>query len=130
MTTLIDWIDRKNDVNNLTYDGLNRLISADGRWGKGIYKYDGLGNILSRTLNNSTITYHYNNSNQLIKLSGAYAYGYKYDSKGNTLHNGRFPMSYNLGNNMTTAKDIKYLYDGHGRLVKKNQARWKPIYGL
>ncbi|WP_368881659.1 RHS repeat domain-containing protein [Shewanella algae] len=119
LTTLIDWVDRKNDVNNLTYDGLNRLISADGRWGKGIYKYDGLGNILSRTLNNSTITYHYNNSNQLIKLSGAYAYGYKYDSKGNTLHNGRFPMSYNLGNNMTTAKDIKYLYDGHGRLVKK-----------
>ncbi|MBC8798589.1 hypothetical protein H0S63_22870, partial [Shewanella algae] len=41
------------------------MLSADGRWGTGRYTYDGMGNILSRTLNNVNIGYSYNNLNQL-----------------------------------------------------------------
>lgn len=119
LVRLIDWVDRNNDIDNLVYDGVDRLLSADGRWGTGRYTYDGMGNILSRTLNNVNIGYSYNNLNQLSKLSGAYAYGYQYDTRGNVIHNGRYPLSYNLGQQMVSAKGINYSYDGHNRRVKQ-----------
>ncbi|QDO85861.1 RHS repeat protein [Shewanella psychropiezotolerans] len=30
---LIDWVDRSNDIGSMSYDGLDRLKSADGKWG-------------------------------------------------------------------------------------------------
>ncbi|WP_186294669.1 RHS repeat domain-containing protein [Shewanella algae] len=122
LVRLIDWVDRNNDIDNLVYDGVDRLLSADGRWGTGRYTYDGMGNILSRTLNNVNIGYSYNNLNQLSKLSGAYAYGYQYDTRGNVTHNGRYPLSYNLGQQMVSAKGINYSYDGHNRRVRKTES--------
>lgn len=119
---LIDWVDRNNDVDNLTYDGVDRLKSADGKWGTGRYNYDGLGNVLSRSLNNSTITYNYNSLNRLNNLTGAYAYGYQYDTRGNVTNNGRYSLAYNLGEQMTSAKGISYVYDGHNRRVKQTKA--------
>lgn len=121
LARLIDWVDRTNDVDNLSYDGVNRLLTADGRWGTGRYSYDGLGNVLSRSLNNSTINYQYDGLNRLQKLSGAYAYGYQYDSRGNVTNNGRYVLAYNLGQQMTSAKGIGYLYDGHNRRVRKTE---------
>ncbi|GAB1052846.1 MAG: hypothetical protein Sw1PiTSA_07040 [Shewanella algae] len=122
LVRLIDWVDRNNDIDNLVYDGVDRLLSANGRWGTGRYTYDGKGNILSRTLNNVNIGYSYNNLNQLSKLSGAYAYGYQYDTRGNIIHNGRYPLSYNLGQQMVSAKGINYSYDGHNRRVRKTES--------
>lgn len=122
LARLIDWVDRNNDVDNLTYDGVDRLKSADGKWGTGRYNYDGLGNVLSRSLNNSTITYNYNSLNRLNNLTGAYAYGYQYDTRGNVTNNGRYSLDYNLGQQMTSAKGISYVYDGHNRRVKQNKA--------
>ncbi|TVP09294.1 hypothetical protein AYI87_20135 [Shewanella sp. KCT] len=122
LTRLIDRLDRNNDVDNLTYDGLNRLKSADGKWGAGSYSYDGLGNILNRTFNNSTIGYKYNSLNRLNNLTGAYAYRYQYDARGNITHNGRYSLTYNLGQQMTSAKGVNYLYDGHNRRVKQTKA--------
>lgn len=117
---LIDWVDRNNDIKNLVYDGADRLRSADGRWGSGSYSYDGLGNLFSRSLNNSTITYHYDSLNRLTHLSGAYAYNYGYDVMGNIIHNGRYSLSFNRGNQLASAKGINYVYDGHNRRVKKD----------
>lgn len=122
LARLIDWVDRNNDVDNLTYDGVDRLKSADGKWGSGRYNYDGLGNVLSRSLNNSTITYNYNSLNRLNNLTGAYAYGYQYDTRGNVTNNGRYSLAYNLGQQMTSAKGISYVYDGHNRRVKQSKA--------
>lgn len=121
LARLIDWVDRTNDVDNLSYDGVNRLLTADGRWGTGRYSYDGLGNVLSRSLNNSTVNYQYDGVNRLEKLSGAYAYGYQYDKRGNVTNNGRYVLAYNLGQQMTSAKGIGYLYDGHNRRVRKTE---------
>ncbi|MEI8603206.1 sugar-binding protein [Shewanella sp. PP-Sp27a-2] len=121
LARLIDWVDRNNDVDNLTYDGVDRLKSADGKWGSGRYNYDGLGNVLSRSLNNSTITYKYNALNRLNNLTGAYAYGYQYDARGNVTNNGRYSLAYNLGQQMTAAKGISYVYDGHNRRVKQTK---------
>lgn len=121
LARLIDWVDRNNDVDNLTYDGVDRLKSADGKWGTGRYNYDGLDNVLSRSLNNSTITYNYNSLNRLNNLTGAYAYGYQYDTRGNVINNGRYSLAYNLGQQMTSAKGISYVYDGHNRRVKQTK---------
>lgn len=122
LESLIDWVDRTNDIDNISYDGVGRLLSANGRWGTGSYSYDGLGNILSRNLNGSSIGYHYNNTlNRLNNLTGAYAYAYQYDSRGNVTNNGRYGLSYNLGQQMTAAKGIGYLYDGHNRRVRKTE---------
>lgn len=95
--------------------------SLIGRWGTGDYSYDGLGNIMSRNLNGSNIGYHYNGLNRLNNLSGAYAYGYQYDSRGNVTHNGRYGLAYNLGQQLTAAKGIAYVYDGHNRRVRKTE---------
>ncbi|WP_446446730.1 RHS repeat domain-containing protein, partial [Shewanella sp. 1180_01] len=121
LARLIDWVDRNNDVDNLVYDGVDRLMSADGKWGTGRYNYDGLGNVLSRSMNNSTINYNYNALNRLNNLTGAYAYGYQYDARGNTTNNGRYSLAYNLGQQMTAAKGISYVYDGHNRRVKQTK---------
>ena len=121
LTRLIDSVDRSNDIDNLTYDGVNRLKSANGKWGSGSYTYDGIGNLISRSINNSTINYRYNSLNRLNNLTGAYAYRYQYDSRGNITNNGRFTLTYNLGQQMTSAKGISYLYDGNSRLVRKTK---------
>lgn len=131
LSRLIDWVDRNNDVDNLVYDGVDRLTSADGKWGTGRYSYDGLGNVLSRSLNNSTISYKYNALNRLNNLTGAYAYGYQYDARGNVTNNGRYSLAYNLGQQMTAAKGINYVYDGHNRRVKqtKTDGSHYTVYG-
>ncbi|MCS6177672.1 RHS repeat domain-containing protein [Shewanella baltica] len=121
LARLIDWVDRNNDVDNLVYDGVDRLKSADGKWGSGRYNYDGLGNVLSRSLNNSTISYKYNALNRLNNLTGAYAYAYQYDARGNVTNNGRYSLAYNIGQQMTAAKGINYVYDGHNRRVKQTK---------
>ncbi|MCL1145357.1 hypothetical protein L2747_04910 [Shewanella marinintestina] len=116
---VIDWIDRSNDIDNMRYDGMNRLLSADGKWGRGYYHYDGLGNITSRSISGSVINYNYNHLNQLDRLTGAYAYRYRYDSRGNVIHNGRYNLNFNHANQLTAAKGLAYRYDGHNRRVKK-----------
>ncbi|MEC4729087.1 hypothetical protein HWQ46_26640 [Shewanella sp. D64] len=117
---LIDWVDRNNDIDNMSFDGVNRLLTADGKWGRGSYSYDGLGNILSRSISGSTIHYNYNNLNRLNNIRGAYGYTYGYDTRGNVIHNGRYGLSFNRANQVSTAKGIPYRYDGHNRRVKKN----------
>ncbi|MEC4728630.1 sugar-binding protein [Shewanella sp. D64] len=121
LSRLIDWVDRSNDIGNMSYDGLDRLESADGKWGAGSYTYDGLGNIKTRSISGSSITYHYNTLNRLNNLSGAYAYNYTYDTRGSVTHNGRYGLDFNRANQVTRAKGIPYRYDGHNRRVKKNE---------
>ncbi|MCG9732048.1 hypothetical protein L1D44_19865 [Shewanella sp. Isolate13] len=119
LVSIVDWVDRGNDIGNMTYDGVDRLRTADGKWGQGTYTYDGLGNLKSRTINGSSITYHYNSLNRLNNLSGSYAYNYSYDTRGNVTHNGRYGLTFNRANQLITAKGIPYRYDGHNRRVKK-----------
>jgi YD repeat-containing protein len=118
---LIDGVDAANNISNLSYDGLDRLASADGRWGKGSYSYDGLGNITSRSISGAAINYSYDNLNRLSKLSGAYGYSYQYDSRGNVTHNGRYGLTFNRANQVSEAKGIPYVYDGHNRRVKQTK---------
>lgn len=109
------------DITELTYDGLDRLKTANGRWGAGSYHYDNLGNITSRTLNNSTLGYVYDSKNQLHRLTGSHAYRYQYDAQGNVVHNGRYGLSFNRANQLVSAKGINYIYDGYNRRVRQQK---------
>ncbi len=122
LTALIDFVDRSYDISNIHYDGVDRLISANGKWGTGSFSYDGMGNLLRRSYNNSTIGFQYNSRNLLNNLTGAYAYKYQYDARGNVINNGRYALSYNLAQQMTSAKSISYVYDGFNRKVKKTNS--------
>lgn len=109
------------DVTNLTYDGLDRLKTANGHWGAGSYHYDALGNITSRTLNNSTLGYVYDNNNRLSHLTGSHAYRYQYNPQGNMTHNGRYSLTFNRANQLISAKGLSYVYDGYNRRVRQTK---------
>ncbi|QUM90550.1 RHS repeat protein [Moritella sp. 36] len=117
LSSLVDRVDHSNDIYNISYDGLNRLKTADGKWGSGSYNYDDIGNILSRSISGSVINYNYNSANQLINIRGAYSYNYAYDTRGNVINNGRYSLAFNRANQVSSAKEITYMYDGHNRRV-------------
>ncbi|MCL1126598.1 RHS repeat domain-containing protein [Shewanella surugensis] len=120
LTQLTDNIDSKNSIKNVQYDGLNRLKMANGRWGSGHYSYDSVNNIRSRSISGSNIKYEYDSKNRLGSVSGGYKYDY--DSRGNTVNNGRYGLTYNLANQLVTANGQKYVYDGNGKRVKQTNA--------
>lgn len=129
---LIDWVDSSKNISNLRYDGVNRLLDADGVWGIGKFSYDGIGNIKSKIVNGDGIHLHYNADNRLNNVSGNYSYTYNYDKRGNVINNGRYGLIYNAGQQLVSAKGISYLYDGNNRRVRKSRNSFNSysVYSL
>jgi hypothetical protein len=125
---IYDFTDRSYDI-NLGYDALDRLVTASGKWGNGSFSYDGLGNILKKTLGSQSLTYHYDTTkNRLNSVSGSLAKSFQYDARGNVVNNG-YGLIFNRANQLSNAKGNVYTYDGHNRLVKK-VANGKTIYSV
>ncbi len=141
---ITDTIDSDNNL-VLGYDGLNRLVSADGSWGSGEISYNALGNITHKTIgNNFDISYRYGNDNDgvlLTRLSGDVDKSYSHDAHGNasptdfrfdpdldifrsiSLHN--FDHANNL---ISTNRGIRnWLYDGNNRRVKVSRLNGSEI---
>ncbi|AZZ97488.1 RHS repeat-associated core domain-containing protein [Pseudoalteromonas sp. R3] len=111
-------------LNDLVYDGLNRLIEVSGgaSIGSSTMRYDALGNIRYYKNRKRTLNYTYNDTtNRLTSVSGySGKYGaFQYDSRGNITHNGQFSLTYNRANQMTSANGNHFVYDGHNRRVKQ-----------
>lgn len=105
-----------------SYDDLDRLSRDDGYYTNGVYSYDALGNIKSKTENAQSMSYHYDTTlNRLTSITGSNARTYSYDAHGNVTGDGNQTYSYNFAGNMTqsTAPSIDYYYDGHQRRVRK-----------
>lgn len=105
---------------NLDYDGLNRLIEADGKWGVGRVEYDAVGNIRSKQLGSRVLNYHYDSSNRLDRVTGSLGRNFDYDARGNVTHNGRRSFSYNSNNEMVNSSGMTFRYDGHQRRVNNS----------
>lgn len=122
LSQLLSLHDRSHDVSGLIYDQSNRLTSANGVWGTGRFSYDGLGNILSKTMNNLTVNYVYNNRNLLSGTTGANVRNFTYDARGNVSNNSLYSLAFNSAGQLASAKSINYIYDGNNRRVKKSSS--------
>ncbi|WP_306523865.1 RHS repeat domain-containing protein [Rheinheimera sp.] len=102
----------------MSYDELDRLETANGYWGNGLFVYDALGNIKNKNLGTQQLTLSYDvTKNRLQSVTGGYSFGY--DDRGNVNNNGKRTFTFNRANQMQTSGAVNYQYDGHGRRVKK-----------
>lgn len=109
---------------SMTYDGLNRLVSATASqlWGTESYTYDTLNNI--RTLSNGggTNNYNYDATNLLRSIGNGASvlHTFNYDDRGNTTAKDNQVLSFDLANRLTSMPGKgTYTYDATGRRVKK-----------
>lgn len=130
ITRIADLVDTQFSLNSLEYDGLNRLISTSGNAGIGssAIRYDGLGNILSYQTKGSSLSYQYNDKNQLHRVTNSHAeiirdFANGYDNRGNVLSNGKRHFTYNQAAQLTVSDGFSYLYDGFNRRVKTDDAK-------
>jgi YD repeat-containing protein len=109
---------------SMSYDGLNRLVSATAGqlWGTESYTYDTLNNIRTLTNSSGTNTYNYDGSNLLVSISnaGAPLHAFQYDARGNTSGKDGQALTFDLANRLTSIPGKgAYTYDAAGRRVKK-----------
>jgi RHS repeat-associated protein len=122
VTSISDGVDGRYSLNTLVYDGLDRLTNTYG--GSGIGKstidYDGFGNITSYSSKIRSLDYTYNYTiNRLTRVSGVsgkYS-SIGYDNKGNITNNGKYDLTFNEANQVSTANGFTYQYDGFNRRV-------------
>lgn len=115
---------------SMTYDGLDRLKTATGNWGSGIFNYDLMGNITSYSLGGFGLTYTYNTNKQLTGVTGGKAYSFSYDERYNVARNtsSGVSMIYNLENQMVSAGSTSYTYDGYNRRIKKQTPAGRELF--
>jgi len=117
------------------YDARGRLTTANGPWGNGSYKYDGLDNIRERIHGNRTTEMQYDSASNRISQykdtgEGNVWQGLGYDSLGNIIDNGSVAhgavnLTYDWASQPTamTGSGISntYTYDGNLKRVKSVQ---------
>ena len=135
VTSITNGVQSTYSLTNLTYDGLDRLISTTGGAdiGNSLMTYDAIGNIETYTSKGRNLSYTYDGTtNRLTSVAGISGkYGsIAYDSRGNVTNNGSFDLSYNLANQMKSANGNSYLYDGHNRRVKKTNSDGHAEYSM
>lgn len=105
----------------MSYDGLDRLSTANGAWGNGSFSYDVLSNIKTKTVAGTTYSYTYDTTkNRLASVTGGYSFGY--DDRGNVTNNGKRGFSFNRANQLVQSASVSYVYDGYNRRVRQSNA--------
>jgi len=108
-----------------TYEALNRLTDATGRYGVINYTYDNVGNRSTRTVIGETENYTYiGGSNKLQEITGANPVTFTYDANGNTTGVGNKTLTYNQNNRLIRVEENslvlgEYTYNGLGQRVIK-----------
>jgi RHS repeat-associated protein len=129
---------------NYTYDELHRLHTETNNGGYGALTmgyYDALGNITSKTVGSSTLTYAYNNSTHKHAVSAINGYTFSYDANGNMTSGYDFTtpsspvartMTWNADNMPSTitsgSTTATFLYDGTGTRAKKTVGSTTTYY--
>jgi RHS repeat-associated protein len=131
LKTQTDNIDSAYSISGMAYDGLDRLTAANGFWGNVSIGYDKLGNITNYNFDDTgTLTYTYNANNQLENVSGSQTRTFTYDERGNVTNDGKQALTFNRAQRITTIGANNYLYDGHGRRVKRESATLGTSYSM
>ncbi|NRA60659.1 MAG: hypothetical protein HRU25_07045 [Psychrobium sp.] len=128
ITNISDHVDTNYHL-TMDYDSLDRLITADGKWGAGNLTYDALGNIKSYSLGSNILNYTYQN-NRLKSVEDSKNIDFSYDERGNiTRRNlaGKITkFGFDVGNQMLSANGIEYAYDAQGRRISITQGSALP----
>jgi len=105
------------------YDALNRLEHAEGPYGVFDYTYDGVGNRLTKVVNDQTETYTYvAGTNKIQEITGPVAY--TYDANGNITGIGSKVLTFNQNNRLVRVEENsnilgEYTYNGEGQRIVK-----------
>jgi len=105
---------------SLSYDGLDRLIEANGLWGSGSITYDAVGNITSKAMGENQLNYDYGGRNLLNAVSGDVNRTFSYNGSGAVISNGQKVFTRADDNKVISVDGASYLYDGHGRRAVKS----------
>lgn len=131
LTTITDHLDPRNN-RQLQYDGVHRLIGADGPWGAGALAYDNVDNITSIALGGESKTFQYDAAtNRLSSVTGAVNYTFQYDAYGNVTSNGQYAFAFNDASQLTsvpTLPDLAYQYDGNGKRIRSSSSDTDTYY--
>ncbi len=117
-----------------TYDALDRLKNAVGRYGMITYSYDKVGNRIQKNSNGEVDEYVYiPGTNQLGEIKGANPLTLEYDANGNTIRRGDRTLAYNQNNRLIRVEgngDIiaEYVYNGLGQRVIKDAETGATIF--
>ena len=131
ITTIVDRRPERTPENDLSqeyaYDGLYRLTDAVGTYGQIDYRYDSIGNMISKTsdaadtrLNLGPIVYGENGAGPHA-LTSANGIAYTYDANGNLMTKGDVQYEWDVRNRLVAAIDADtsstYLYDSENQRV-------------
>lgn len=114
------WLDQ-----SFTYDALNRLTHAEGRYGEADYTYDQVGNRLTRTMNGQAEAYTYGaDSNRIDEITGDDPVSFTLDAAGNVTAMGDRTLVYNQHHRLVRVEEGtevlgEYTYNGLGQRVVK-----------
>ncbi|MGH8526069.1 MAG: RHS repeat domain-containing protein, partial [Gammaproteobacteria bacterium] len=96
------------------YDALNRLTSAQGRWGAGSFEYDAFGNLTLMARGADSHIFDYNALRlRSVVHNNATRSWYAHDAYGNVRSDAEIAGTGTFG---SLIKDQQYLYDDAGRL--------------
>jgi RHS repeat-associated protein len=108
------------------YDEIGRLEGATGPWGAAAYTYDGLGNLLTKTLAGHRVELDYDDQNRLQQvkdsLRGPSWIPYSHDDRGNVTDNGSLRFTYDSAGQATVVSGSvtgTYSYDGNFKRVRQ-----------
>jgi len=107
---------------SMTYDGIDRLVTANGQWGTGIISYDKVGNITSKSMGGTNLSYNYDVTNKLTTVTGSKSLNYAYDGRGNVVDTSKNSFFYDQTDRVryvSGTSPVYYDYDGNGLRIRK-----------
>jgi len=113
---------------SFTYDNLDRLTAAQGKYGAYAWSYDNIGNRRSETLGTQTSSYSYEpETSRLARVTGTETLDYFYDAAGNLTDRGGMELTWDQNNRLTAARvnaDLvgEYGYDSRNLRTEKTVA--------
>jgi YD repeat-containing protein len=123
LTQITDSVDNANYGRVLSYDNINRLTGVNGPWGTGTIAYNGIGNITGQSFGTYNLSYTYDTSNRLSKISGSKTATYNYDLYGSMLPSTGNTYAYDGVPNLRCINcsdplnKIEYTYDGTNQRI-------------
>ena len=116
------------NTRTMSYDGLDRLISADGMWGSGTFAYDHEDNMTARTVGSIADEYIVAGNRMLqLRRNGIEYITPAYDVYANQLQTATRDLLFDDASNLIRAQkvsglavpDVFFNYDGNNRRVAK-----------